>query len=60
MSKEQMFTESHILLSKTNLDSRIKYANNNYYDIEDYRNPHNSVHSPICKNSFWQNLKNRT
>jgi PAS domain S-box-containing protein len=64
MSKEQLFTESEILLSITDLNSRIKYANKNFCNISGYQfeemqgKPHNMVrHSDMPKEAFsdlWQ------
>lgn len=51
-SKEQTFNESEILLSITDLDSRIKYANAEFCKIAGYANdelkdqPHNVVRHP--------------
>ena len=67
MSKEVKFSESEILLSTTDLDSRIKYANDNFCDIAGYTldemvgNPHNMVrHSDMPKAAFadlWRFIK---
>ncbi|MCG7531542.1 methyl-accepting chemotaxis protein [Psychrobium sp. MM17-31] len=59
MSKEQKFSKSDILLSTTDLDSRIKYANQHFCDIAGYSldemvgNPHNMVrHDDMPKAAF--------
>ncbi len=59
MSKEQLFSKSEILLSTTDLDSRIKYANKNFCDIAGYSldemlaQPHNMVrHKDMPKAAF--------
>ncbi|WP_435273737.1 methyl-accepting chemotaxis protein [Psychrobium sp. nBUS_13] len=59
MSKEQKFSKSDILLSTTDLDSRIKYANQHFCDIAGYSldemvgHPHNMVrHSDMPKVAF--------
>jgi PAS domain S-box-containing protein len=52
MSKEQLFPESDILLSTTDLDSRVKYANKKFCDIAGFKleemvgKPHNLVRHP--------------
>ncbi|QBG35388.1 methyl-accepting chemotaxis protein [Litorilituus sediminis] len=67
MSKEVKFNESEILLSTTDLDSCIKYANDNFCDIAGYTldemvgNPHNMVrHADMPKAAFadlWHFIK---
>ena len=67
MSKERLFTKSEILLSTTNLDGNIKYANENFCNIAGYSaeelqgNPHNMVrHSDMPKAAFkdlWQTIQ---
>ena len=59
MSKEQIFSSSDILLSTTDLNSHIKYANSAFCDIAGYSldelvsNPHNKVrHSDMPKAAF--------
>ena len=59
MSKEQLFLPSEILLSTTDLNSNIKYANTNFCTIAGYSlnelvdNPHNKVrHSDMPKAAF--------
>ena len=59
LSKEQLFSKSEILLSTTDLDSRIKYANKNFCDIAGYSldemlaQPHNMVrHKDMPKAAF--------
>ncbi len=62
MSKEQLFDQSDILLSTTDLDSHIKYANKNFCDIAGYSleelegNPHNIVRHPDMPKSAFKNL----
>jgi len=52
MSKEQLFDQSEILLSTTDVNSNIKYANKNFCDIAGFSleelkgNPHNIVRHP--------------
>ncbi|TMM46457.1 methyl-accepting chemotaxis protein [Colwellia ponticola] len=68
MSKEQLFSPSEILLSTTDLNSHIKYANTRFCDIAGYsleelvNNPHNKVrHSDMPKAAFkdlWSTIKN--
>lgn len=67
MGKEQLFSESDILLSTTDLDSHIKYANKNFFDIagssfdEMVGKPHNMVrHSDMPKAAFkdlWHHIR---
>lgn len=67
MSKERIFNESEILLSTTDLDSYIKYANQNFCNIAGYSleelqgSPHNMVRHPdMPKQAFenlWQTIK---
>ncbi|MCL6417217.1 methyl-accepting chemotaxis protein [Aestuariirhabdus sp. Z084] len=59
MSQERRFSEEEILLSTTDLDSRIKYANKHFCDIAGYTleemvgNPHNMVrHADMPKAAF--------
>ena len=59
MGKEQLFSESEILLSTTDLDSHIKYANKHFCDIAGYSldemvgKPHNMVrHGDMPKAAF--------
>jgi len=67
MSKEQKFSPSEILLSTTDLNSHIKYANKSFCDIAGYSldemrgNPHNMVrHSDMPKAAFkdlWSSIQ---
>jgi methyl-accepting chemotaxis protein len=67
MSKEQHFSAEQILLSTTDLDSTIKYANKHFCDIAGYSyqelagNPHNIVrHSDMPQAAFkdlWGNIQ---
>ncbi|WP_286232957.1 methyl-accepting chemotaxis protein [Thalassotalea sediminis] len=67
MNKEQVFSQSEILLSTTDLNSHIKYANDNFCNIAGYSleemvgQPHNMVRHPdMPKAAFanlWQHLK---
>jgi len=67
MSKEQLFAKDEILLSTTDLDSRIKYANKDFCDIAGYSitelqgQPHNMVRHPdMPKAAFkdlWQSIQ---
>jgi methyl-accepting chemotaxis protein len=59
MSKEKLFLESEILLSTTDLNSHIKYANSNFCDISGFTldemvgKPHNIVrHADMPKVAF--------
>lgn len=59
MSKEQLFFPSEILLSTTDLNSNIKYANTSFCTVAGYsldelvHNPHNKVrHSDMPKAAF--------
>ncbi|MFT6903065.1 MAG: PAS domain S-box-containing protein [Colwellia sp.] len=62
MSQEQFFSESEILLSTTDLNSRIKYANPEFckiagYSLEDMiDNPHNMVRHPDMPKDAFSNL----
>lgn len=62
MSKEQLFTENEILLSTTDLDSTIKYANKNFCDIAGYSadeltgNYHNMVRHPDMPKAAFADL----
>ena len=62
MSREQKFSKSEILLSTTDLDSRIKYANQSFCDIAGYSleemkgNPHNMVRHPDMPKAAFENL----
>lgn len=67
MSQERLFNEGEVLLSITDLDSRIKYANKNFCDIAGFsldeleNNPHNMVrHQDMPKAAFadlWQYIQ---
>jgi PAS domain S-box-containing protein len=62
MSKERLFKEDEILLSTTDLESNIKYANKNFCDIAGYSteelqgNPHNIVRHPDMPKSAFKDL----
>jgi len=62
LSIEQVFSTSEILLSTTDLDSRIKYANANFCHIAGYSldelvdNPHNKVRHPDMPKAAFENL----
>ncbi|MFT6986575.1 MAG: PAS domain S-box-containing protein [Psychromonas sp.] len=62
MSKEQLFDKNAILLSTTELDSKIKYANKNFCDIAGYSmeelhgNPHNIVRHPDMPKAAFKDL----
>lgn len=62
MSKEQTYLESDILLSTTDLDSRIKYANDKFCDIAGYSlaemqgQPHNMVRHPDMPKAAFKDL----
>ena len=62
MSKEQLFGEHDILLSTTDLDSNIKYANRSFCDIAGYSvdelvsHPHNMVRHPDMPKAAFQDL----
>ncbi len=62
MATEQRFSEKEILLSTTDLDSRIKYANKNFCDIAGYSldemkgNYHNMVRHPDMPKAAFGNL----
>ncbi len=61
-AKEQFFDESEILLSITDLDSRIKYANPEFCKIAGYSNeelkdqPHNIVRHPDMPKAAFKDL----
>ena len=67
MSKEQLFSSSEILLSTTDLDSRIKYANPGFcsiagFSLEELVNePHNKVRHPempkAAFNDLWSTIQ---
>lgn len=67
MSKEQVFSPSEILLSTTDLNSHIKYANSNFCNIAGYSfdelmgNPHNQVRHPdmpkAAFNDLWSTIQ---
>ena len=62
MSKEQLFPERDILLSMTDLDSKIKYANKNFCDIAGFEledmvgKPHNLVRHPEMPKAAFADL----
>ena len=62
MSKEQNFSSSEILLSTTDINSHIKYANKNFCDIAGYSlnelkdNPHNMVRHPDMPKAAFKDL----
>ena len=62
MSKEQLFDQSEILLSTTDVNSHIKYANKNFCDIAGYtleeleENPHNMVRHPDMPKAAFKDL----
>ena len=62
MSQERVFTESEILLSTTDLDSNIKYANDHFCNIAGYSaaelqgNPHNMVRHPDMPKAAFKDL----
>ena len=62
MSQEKKFPPSNILLSTTDLDSHIKYANKNFCDIAGYSldemtgHPHNMVRHPDMPKAAFENL----
>jgi methyl-accepting chemotaxis protein len=62
MSKEQLFDEHDILLSTTDLDSKIKYANKSFCKIAGYSadelvsHPHNMVRHPDMPKAAFQDL----
>jgi PAS domain S-box-containing protein len=62
MSKEQLFNQSEILLSTTDVNSHIKYANKNFCDIAGYSleelkgNPHNMVRHPDMPKAAFKDL----
>ncbi|WP_028866752.1 methyl-accepting chemotaxis protein [Psychromonas hadalis] len=62
MSKEILFKKDEILLSTTDLDSNIKYANKKFCDISGYSstellgNPHNMVRHPDMPKAAFEDL----
>jgi len=62
MSKEQLFGESEILLSTTEVNSHIKYANKSFCDIAGYTleelkgKPHNTVRHPDMPKAAFKDL----
>lgn len=62
MSKEQLFNQSDILLSTTDTDSHIKYANKSFCDIAGFTleelqgNPHNMVRHPDMPKAAFKDL----
>ena len=62
MSKEQLFGESEILLSTTDVNSHIKYANESFCDIAGYTleelkgKPHNMVRHPDMPKAAFKDL----
>ena len=62
MSQENLFKESEILLSTTDLDSKIKYANDDFckiagYSVEELQgNPHNMVRHPDMPKAAFKDL----
>ena len=62
MSIEQTFSASEVLLSTTDLNSHIKYANTNFCNIAGYSldelvdNPHNKVRHPDMPKEAFKNL----
>lgn len=62
MSKERLFTKDEILLSTTDLDSNIKYANKNFCNIAGYSleelqgKPHNMVRHPDMPKAAFKDL----
>ncbi|MDO6487482.1 PAS domain-containing methyl-accepting chemotaxis protein [Colwellia sp. 6_MG-2023] len=62
MSKELLFSESDILLSTTDLNSHIKYANTKFCTISGYtldelvNNPHNKVRHPDMPKEAFKDL----
>lgn len=67
MSREQLFQTSEILLSTTDLNSHIKYANSNFCNIAGFSldelmgNPHNQVRHPdmpkAAFNDLWSTIQ---
>ena len=67
MSQERLFNENEILLSITELDSRIKYANTHFCDIAGFSleelqgQPHNKVRHPdmpkVAFTDLWQYIQ---
>lgn len=62
MSKEQLFGESEILLSTTDVNSHIKYANEIFCDVAGYTleelkdKPHNTVRHPDMPKAAFKDL----
>jgi len=62
MSKERVFSPSEILLSTTDLSSKIKYANTNFCKIAGFEldemvgNPHNMVRHPDMPKAAFKDL----
>lgn len=62
MSKEQLFGQSEILLSTTDTNSHIKYANKSFCDIAGFTleelegNPHNMVRHPDMPKAAFKDL----
>lgn len=62
MSKEQLFSPSEILLSTTDLNSCVKYANSKFCDIAGYSldelvgKPHNQVRHPDMPKAAFEDL----
>ena len=62
MSNERLFSEDEVLLSTTDLDSKIKYANKHFCDIAGYSidelqgNPHNMVRHPDMPKAAFKDL----
>jgi len=62
VSKEQRFSASEVLLSTTDTESRIKYANDNFCEIAGYTldelagNPHNKVRHPDMPKAAFKDL----
>ncbi|WP_448565017.1 methyl-accepting chemotaxis protein [Thalassotalea ganghwensis] len=62
MAQERKFSSKNILLSTTDIDSRIKYANNNFCRISGYSsdeligNYHNLVRHPDMPKSAFKNM----
>jgi len=62
MSEERLFNKDEILLSTTDLDSKIKYANKKFCDIAGYSltelqgNPHNMIRHPDMPPAAFKNL----
>ena len=62
MGKEQTFSPSEILLSTTNLNSYIKYANKSFCDISGFSldemmgKPHNMVRHPDMPKAAFKDM----